>query len=116
VEKGRLLSKLVEHFDVPKSSLHDRAAGKIQHRSRPGSQSYLTLEEAGELANFLTKCAEIRYVLPQVLALVELMLEHKGIATTLHDGSIFSSGTREFLCVQLHLCKGYIPWLQTKKP
>jgi len=88
VEKGMTIRQASECFDVPKSSLHDRVAGKVQHGSRPGPQSYLTLEEEGELVNFLTKCAEIGYAhsLPQVLALVQQIVDHKGIATTVSYG------------------------------
>ena len=36
---------------VPRSTLHDIVSGKIQHGKKPGTVSYLTIEEE-ELASF----------------------------------------------------------------
>ena len=43
--------------------------------------SYLTIKEEDELSNFLVCCAEIGYAhsLPQVLSLVQCMVNAKGI-------------------------------------
>ena len=77
VENGMSLRRPAEMFGVPKSSLHYRTSGKIQHGARPGPPSYLTLEQEGELVNFLIRCADIGYphTVAQVIALVQLIVE-----------------------------------------
>ena len=53
------------------------------HGARSGSQPYLSIEEE-ELTNFLLETAKIGYahIRKQVLALVQQMVNSKGIATT----------------------------------
>ena len=62
VEKdGVSIRRASELFGVPKSSLHDRISGKVQHGTNPGKVPYLTPREEEELANFLIKCANMGY-------------------------------------------------------
>ena len=88
VENGMSLRRAAEMFGVPKSSLHDRTSGKIQHGARPGPPSYLTLEQEGELVNFLIRCADIGYphTVAQVIALVQLIVDQKGIKRSVTHG------------------------------
>jgi len=88
VENGMTVRRASECFGVPKSSLHDRISGKVQHGKRPGPISYLTVEEESELANFLIRCADIGYPhsLPQVLGLVQEIIEYKGINASVSYG------------------------------
>ena len=82
VEKeGVSVRKASEMFGVPKSSLHDRTSGKVQHGSRAGRMPYLTPKEEKELVNFLLKCASMGYphTLSQILGIVQQTIEFKGI-------------------------------------
>lgn len=78
VERGMSVRHASELHGVPKSSLHDRVSGKVQHGVRP---SYLSLVEEEELANFLVHTAEIGFprTIAQVLALVQQVLDFKGV-------------------------------------
>ena len=55
-----------EIFGVPPSTLHDRVAGNVQHGTKPGKHSYLSMQEEDELVNFLFKCTNIGY--PKTIA------------------------------------------------
>ena len=79
-EKGMKIRRAAELHGVPKSTLQDRISGRVQHGSRPGPISYLTMEEEEELAGFLISCAEIGYphTVSQVLGLVQKMVDAKG--------------------------------------
>ena len=74
-EKGMQIRHAAELHGVPKSTLQDRISRRVQHGSRPGPISYLTMEEE-ELAGFLISCAEIGYphTVSQVLGLVQKMM------------------------------------------
>jgi len=80
VEKGETIRIAAEKFGVPRSSLHDRVTGKIQHGNQAGRVPYLTKEEE-ELVKFLIKCADIGYphTRNQALALVQHIINQKGI-------------------------------------
>ena len=81
VEKADTIRMATEKFSVPRSSLHDRVSGRVQHRKQPGKPPYLTLEEEEEIVKFLIKCANIGYpcIRAQALALVQQILDKKGI-------------------------------------
>ena len=81
VEKGDTIRMAAEKFSVPRSSLHDRVSGRVQHGKQPGKPPYLTLEEEEEVVKFLIKCANIGYprTRAQALALVQQILDKKGI-------------------------------------
>ena len=63
-------------------------SGKVMHGARSGPQPYLSMEEEEELTNFLLETAKIGYAhtRKQVLALVQQMVNSKGIATTITNG------------------------------
>ena len=88
VELGMSIRRASEMYGVPKSTLHDRVLGKVQHGSRPGTTPYLTVEEEEELVNFIIKCATIGYphTISQILAIVQQIVENKGINRTVSTG------------------------------
>ena len=88
VDQGTSYRSAALKCGVPRSTLHDRVSGKIQHGRKPGPDPYLTIEEEEELASFLVKCAKIGYphTQKQVLSLVQQMLEHKGITASVTSG------------------------------
>lgn len=81
VEGGMSIRLASELYGVPKSSLHDRISGKVQHGTRPGPTPYLTSEEEEEFVIFLIHTADIGFprTIAQVLALVQQLLDFKGI-------------------------------------
>ena len=88
VELGMPIRQACEIFSVPKSSLHDRVSGKVDCKARSGPTPYLSFEEEEELVSFLIQTAKIGYphTKKQVLALVQRIVEGKGIETTLSNG------------------------------
>ena len=48
-------------YDVPKSTLHDRVTGKVDHGAKVGAPHYLDDEEEEELTKFLVGDASIGY-------------------------------------------------------
>ena len=86
-EDGTSVRHAAKLCGVPKSTLYDRVSGKVQHRTRSGPNPYLTVEEE-ELASFLCKCVKIGYphTQKQVLSLVQQMIDHKGIDSTVTSG------------------------------
>ena len=81
VDDGMSIRRASELYGVPKSSLHDRISGKVQHGTQPGPVPYLTSEEEEELVVFLVRTADIGFprTIAQVLALVQQVLDFKGI-------------------------------------
>ena len=81
VEMGGTIRMAAEKFSVPRSSLHDRVSGRVQHGKQAGKPPYLTLEEEEEVVKFLIKCANIGYprTRTQALALVQQIIDQKGI-------------------------------------
>ena len=81
VEHGTSLRQASELYGVPRSTLHDRVSGKVQHGTRAGRPSYLTPAEEGELVNFLFKCSDIGYphTVAQVLSIVQQIIDDKGM-------------------------------------
>ena len=88
VEEGTSVRCAAEKCGVPKSTLHDRVSGKVQHGTRSGPDPYLTVEEEEELASFLIKCASIGYphTRKHVLSLVQEILQHKGMTVSVTNG------------------------------
>lgn len=87
VESGLSIRRASEMYGVPKSTLQDRSSGKVQHGCRPGAPSYLTVQEE-ELTAFLMRCAAIGYphTIAQVLAIVQQIMESKGIDREVSHG------------------------------
>ena len=54
VKSGRLgVNRAAEEYNVQRTTLKDRLAGKVKHSSKSGPDPYLTLSEETELAKFL---------------------------------------------------------------
>ena len=88
VEQGMSVRKAAELFNVPKSTLHDRITGRVDVGARSGPQPYLSFEEEEELASFLIRIAKIGYphTKKQVFALVQRIIDSKGITATITNG------------------------------
>lgn len=59
VEQGMPLRKAAERYGVPKSTLHDKAVGKVAFEAHSGPDPFLSREEEEELASFLVGLAKI---------------------------------------------------------
>ena len=46
-------------YGIPKSTLHDRVSGKVNHEARVGAPKYLTDEEEEEVVKWLEGCAQV---------------------------------------------------------
>jgi len=79
VDKGESIWTAATKSNIPCSTLHDRVTGKVKMGARRGPPSCLTIEE--DKLKFLVCCVEIGYdhSLPQVLSLVQSMVNSKGI-------------------------------------
>lgn len=89
VERGTAsLRKSAEMYKIPLSTLHDHVSGKVAYGARSGPNPYLTNEEEEELASFLIQVATIGYphTKTQVLAVVQQIIDGKGIKTTITNG------------------------------
>lgn len=88
VEGGMTIRKAAEAFGVPKSTLGDRASGKVAKKAKPGPPTYLSRLEEDELASFLTCCAEIGFprTRKQVLGLVQQIVHSKGLNKSVSNG------------------------------
>ena len=75
-------------FNVPKSSLGDRISGRVVPGSTSGPATYLITAEEDELVLFLCRCASIGYAKSrkEVLALVQRILDSRGIAKVITNG------------------------------
>ena len=75
-------------YGIAPSTLHDRISGKVKDGATLGVILYLTKQEEQEFASFLARCADIGYAhsLPQVLALAQQIVDHKGINTMVTQG------------------------------
>ena len=88
VENGTSIRHASELYGVPKSTLYDRVAGRVQHGTRPGPLSYLSEEEEEELVSFLIGCANIGYphTIAQILGIVQQVINLKGITKRVSQG------------------------------
>ena len=75
-------------YGIPTTTLYDHMSGKVEVGAQPGPKRYLNDEEEEELARFLVEVAKIGYphTKSQTLALVQQMVESKGIKTTVSNG------------------------------
>ena len=87
-EDGCSVRRVAEEYHVPRSTLHDRVSGRIQHGATSGPPRYLNAEEEQELADFLSNCAKVGYARTrlQVLALVQNTVEKKGLDVRVTSG------------------------------
>ena len=89
VERGESSTRrAAEMFRVPRATLHDYVSGKIQFGCKSGPKTYLTSDEEEELENFIIRCARVGYphTKKQILALVQEIVDGKGIETTVSNG------------------------------
>ena len=88
IDKGLSLRWAVELYDVPRSTLHDHASGKVAFGARSGPDPYLSIEEEEELARFLLQTARIGFphTKRQVLTLVQQMVNEKGVDANVRSG------------------------------
>ena len=54
VKSGMSIRRAAEEYGVPRSTLSDRASGKVQAGAKSGPCKYLNTTEEVELANFLS--------------------------------------------------------------
>ena len=75
-------------FNIPKSTLGDRASGWVQHMSTSGPNKYLTSNEEKELASFIIRYAGIGFpkTRHEVISLVQNIVDSKGIYTLVSSG------------------------------
>ena len=88
VQQGMSIREAAARFAVPKSTLGDRASGRVTHGDVSGPQKYLTTAEERELGRFLIRCASIGYPKSRydVISLVQSIIDEKGIHKTLSSG------------------------------
>ena len=62
VQAGKISVRMAaEQYGVPKSTLHDKVAGKVPMKAKSGKKKYLTDEEEASLVEFLVGCASVGY-------------------------------------------------------
>lgn len=88
LQEGMSIRRAADQYGVPKSSLGDRLSGRVLPDARCGPDTYLSLREEDELVMFLTRCASIGYAKSrkEVLALVQAVLDSRGIHRTITNG------------------------------
>ena len=86
--KEMSIREAAERFNVPKSTLGDRASGRIQHGATSGPNKYLTSSEEKELTSFIIRCASIGFpkTRHEVISLVQNIVDSKGIDTLVSSG------------------------------
>ena len=87
-QNGISLRHASEMYGVPRTTLHDHVTGRVEHGVLPGPKPYLSKEEEEELVSFCVRCASIGYphTRYQIMALVQQILESKGIQACISDG------------------------------
>ena len=81
-KKGKLtIGKIAKKFNVPKTTLHDRISGRVQHGTKPGPSPYLRADEEEVLVEHLVSAAKQGYgkTRKQVNMKVETIAKAKGI-------------------------------------
>ena len=85
VKTGRLgVNRAAEEYNVPKTTLKDRLAGRVKHGVKSGPGSYLTPSEETELVKFLIDICKMghgktkREVIDIVKRTVKKKMENKG--------------------------------------
>ncbi len=53
------INKAADEFGVPRTTLNDRLAGRVEHGARSGPTPYLSGVEEDELQKFLFTCSDI---------------------------------------------------------
>ena len=85
VRRGQSVWHGVELYNVPRSTLSDKVLGKVPLEARSGPPTYLTTEE---FYSYLLQVAKIGYAhsRKQVIALLQQVVDSKGIATVVSSG------------------------------
>ena len=88
VYKGQAVRRVALNYGIPKSTLHDRISGKVTPGAKSGLPAYLSAEEEDELVSFLNGCSSIGYARSkkQTIALVQRVIESKGLNVKVNDG------------------------------
>lgn len=75
-------------YGIPTTTLYDHVSGKVEIGAHPGPKRYLDQEEEEELASFILQIAKIGYPRnkAQILALVQQIIESKGIKAIVSNG------------------------------
>ena len=95
VAKGKMgVDRAALEFNVPRTTLKDRIAGRVAHGCNMGPKPYLTYEEEKELVEFLMNCSKMGYgkTRQDVMKLVESYIVKKGITLEDNRGSKLSNG------------------------
>ena len=91
-QSGLSYRRAAAMYGIPTTTLHDHISGKVEVGAKPGPKCYLDDYEEEELARFLLELAKIGYphtksqTKSQTLALVQQMVDSKGIETTVSNG------------------------------
>lgn len=59
--EGTGINRAALEYGVPKSTLKDRVAGRVQHGAKSGKTPYLSPNEEKELVDYLVTCSKIGY-------------------------------------------------------
>ena len=61
-KKGKMtIGKIEKKFNLPKTTLHDRISGRVQHGTKPGPNPYLQADEKKALVKHLISAAKQGY-------------------------------------------------------
>ena len=61
VTEGMGINRAAMEYGVPRTTLKDRVAGRVQHGCKSGRSPYLTQQEEQELVDYLVICSNIGY-------------------------------------------------------
>ena len=61
VKNGTPIQRATRLHGVPRTTLRDRASGRVKHGKKPGPTPYLSVVEGKELASFITDVAKAGY-------------------------------------------------------
>ena len=88
VQRGWSIRRASEEYDVPRSTLVNRACGRVLPGVVSGPPKYLTTCEEEELVRFLLGCSSIGYAhsCKDVIALVQRTNESRGITNYVTNG------------------------------
>ena len=88
IEDGASVRDAASRYGIPKSTLADRASGRVLPGSTSGPQRYLSSQEENELVSFLCRSALVGYARTrkEVLAIVERVLSSRGADKSVSSG------------------------------
>jgi len=61
IAEGMGVNRAAMEYGVPRTTLKDRVAGRVEHGCKSGRSPYLTHEEEQELVDYLITCSNIGY-------------------------------------------------------